>query len=81
MLNDETMAFNRALIQERITKDTLKEVYHSLKLKGYNPHNQIIGYLMTGDLNYISSYRDARLKMSKLDRGSILGAMLSEYLK
>ncbi len=80
MINDETIAFNRSLIQAKITKDTVREIYKILQEKGYNPLNQIIGYLMTGDLGYISNYQDARRKMSKIDRASLLEAMLREYL-
>ena len=65
-----TLEFDQALINE-----VLQEVFISLKEKGYNPVNQIVGYLMSGDPGYISSYKDARKKITSIDRNHIL-----EYL-
>ena len=49
------------------SKNTLREVWDSLREKGYNPTNQIVGYLISGDPGFISSYQDARKKITKLD--------------
>ena len=81
MNNDATVIFDRNLINEEKMKFIVRDVYLALKERGYNPINQIVGYLMTGDLGYISSYKDARIKMSKIDRASLLEMMLKGYLK
>lgn len=54
----------------------LQEVFISLKEKGYDPINQLIGYLMSGDPGYISSYKDARKKIVSIDRSRILEFLL-----
>ena len=59
----------------------LKEVYRSLKERGYNPTDQIVGYLISGDLGYISSYQDARRKMQSLDRSKVVEVLLDSFLR
>lgn len=59
----------------------LKEVYSALEERGYNPTNQIVGYLISGDLGYISSYKDARKKMQTIDRAKIVEVLLEEFQK
>ena len=59
----------------------LKEVYLSLKERGYNPTDQIVGYLISGDLGYISSYQDARRKMQSLDRSKVVEVLLDNFLR
>jgi len=61
--------------------ETIKYVYEVLDERGYNPVNQIVGYLISGDLGYISSYKDARNIISKLDRNRIVEIMFKEYVK
>ena len=58
---------------------TLKEVYNALEERGYNPINQIVGYLISGDLGYISSHKDARKKMQSLDRAKIVEVLLKDF--
>lgn len=58
---------------------TLKEVYEALKERGYNPTNQIVGYLISGDLGYISSHKDARKKMQSMDRAKVVEVLLDEF--
>ncbi len=60
---------------------TLKEVYVNLEERGYDPIKQLVGYLISGDLGYISSYKESRSKISKLDRNKIVEIMLKEYIK
>ena len=62
-------------------KEVLSEVYNSLEEKGYNATSQIVGYLLSGDLGYIPSYKKARNKISKLDRAELLESMFVSYLK
>ena len=60
---------------------TLKEIYFNLEERGYDPTKQIVGYLISGDLGYISSYKKSRSKISKLDRNKIVEIMFKEYIK
>ena len=60
---------------------TLKEIYANLEERGYDPTKQIVGYLISGDLGYISSYKKSRSKISKLDRNKIVEIMFKEYMK
>jgi len=77
----ETKIYDALEIQNALIADTIKEVATILEEKGYNPINQIVGYLMSGDPGYISSYKDARKKISKLDRTRILNVLVSEFIK
>lgn len=61
--------------------NTLKEIYSNLEERGYDPTKQIVGYLISGDLGYISSYKKSRSKISKLDRNKIIEIMFKEYMK
>lgn len=77
---DDTTLFDVKLIEKESAKMTLKEVYQILEERGYNPINQIVGYLMSGDPGYISSYKDARDKMLSVDRSELLAYLVSDYL-
>ena len=61
------------------TKKILGEVYEILKERGYNPNNQLVGYLISGDPGYISSYKDARRKIQSIDRTKILEVLLENF--
>jgi uncharacterized protein (UPF0297 family) len=77
---DHTMTYDKSEIHEALIEDTLKDIITSLEAKGYNPINQLVGYLMTGDPGYISSHQDARSKITRFDRAKILEVVLKEYL-
>ena len=62
-------------------KKTLDEVYHALTEKGYNPVNQIVGYIMSGDPTYINSHRHARSLIMKVERDEVVEELLTEYIK
>lgn len=62
-------------------RKTLQEVYDALEERGYNPINQIVGYLISGDLGYISSHKGARKKMKELDRAVVVEVLLKEFQK
>ena len=64
---------------ELISK-TLKDITSALKERGYNPLNQLVGYLISGDPGYISNYQDCRNKILAFDRSEILAIILAEYL-
>lgn len=63
------------------TKEILNDVYNALKERGYNPTNQLVGYLISGDPGYISSYKDARNKIQEIDRAKIVEILLTEFQK
>ena len=81
MDSDTTILFDTSLVNEKIVYDTIKDVYESLEERGYNPINQIVGYIISGDLGYISSYKEARNKIAKLDKNMIVEVLLANYLK
>ena len=81
MSQDKTSLFELKNIDTQLTIDILNEVYVALKERGYNPNNQIIGYLISGDPGYISSYKDARSKIQEIDRAKIVEILLEEFQK
>ena len=62
-------------------KEILTDVYEALTEKGYNPVNQIVGYIMSGDPTYITSYKNARSKIMKVERDELVVEMFTEYIK
>lgn len=62
-------------------KVVLSTVYEALTEKGYNPVNQIVGYIMSGDPTYITSHRNARSLIMKVERDELVEEMLTEYIK
>lgn len=81
MATDETVSFNVEREKNEKTKEILKEVYNSLKEKGYNPINQIVGYILSGDPTYITSHNDARNLIRKIERDELLEKMVEEYIE
>lgn len=80
-MNDNTMMFDVWNEREQKVENILLPVYDALKEKGYNPVNQIVGYLMSGDPAYITNYKNARNLIGKLEREEILEEILEFYLK
>ena len=80
MADETTTVYSVDEFDDQLVKSTLEEVYDALVERGYNPINQMIGYIMSGDPGYISSYKDARKKISKLERNKILEVLLKGYL-
>ena len=78
---DKTSLFNLNDIENALVSKTLLEVYRSLESRGYNPTSQIIGYLITGDPGYVTSFENARNKMTSLDREKVLEIVLQDYMK
>ncbi len=60
--------------------EILTSVYDALKVKGYNPINQIVGYILTEDPTYITNYKNARTLISHLDRDELLQELVRSYL-
>ena len=81
MSQDKTTLFDVKEIDAKMTREVLKEVYESLEERGYNPTNQIVGYLLSGDPGYISSYKDARTKIQEIDRAKIIEILLIAFHK
>ena len=80
-MTEETSLFNLSVIKKENIKRTLSEIYQILEQKGYNPMNQLIGYLMSGDASYISNYQNAREKILEIERADILEYLLKESFK
>ena len=81
MSQEQTSLFDLKEIDTENIRLTLKEIYTSLEERGYNPTNQIVGYLISGDPGYISSYKDARNKIQAMDRAKIVEILLLEFQK
>ena len=78
---DKTKVYAVSDFQDKLVKETLDDVKESLEERGYDPINQIVGYLISGDPGYISSYKEARTKISKLDRTKVIEVLVREMLK
>lgn len=78
---DNTMQFDFSKNKKDLTKAILTEVYDSLQQKGYNPVNQLVGYLISGDPTYITNYNGARALVRKLERDDILEEVIKAYLE
>ena len=81
MSEEKTTLYDINEISTENIRMTIKEVYNSLEERGYNPTNQIVGYLISGDPGYISSYKDARGKIQGIERAKIIETLLSEFQK
>ena len=76
---DKTMTFS--VSDEKEMKKTLMIVYDALTKKGYNPVNQIVGYILSEDPTYITTYNNARSLIRHIDRDELLQALVKSYLK
>ena len=81
MSQDKTSLFNLKDIDSKLFHSILDEVWEALEERGYNPSNQIVGYLISGDPGYISSYKDARSKIQEIDRAKIVEVLLQEFYR
>lgn len=79
--NDKTRTFSISQLKDLETRHTLTQVYDALVEKGYNPINQIVGYILSEDPTYITSYNNARALIRKLDRDELLKILVASYLK
>ena len=79
-MNDETMCFKVPKEEKTQIKEILREVYNSLKEKGYNPINQIVGYILSGDPTYITSHNNARSLIMKVERDELVEELLTQYI-
>ena len=78
---EPTAAFRSEVGSEEELRETIKTVYNALLEKGYNPVNQIVGYILSEDPTYITNYKGARSIMRKIDRDELLSSLLRKYLE
>ena len=80
MTEKETMKFTVPCDDKENMRRILRNVYEALTEKGYNPINQIVGYLLTEDPTYITNYNNARSNICKIDRDELMQVLVREYL-
>ena len=80
MISDKTMNFRVERDKNVKAKEILKEVYEALAEKGYNPINQIVGYILSGDPTYITSHKNARNLIRMIERDELLEKMVKNYI-
>ena len=78
--SQDTQKFDLETEKSLLVKNTMSSVKAALEEKGYNPVNQIVGYILSGDPTYVTSYKEARNQISKLDRDDLLEEIVSYYL-
>ena len=79
-MNDRTMNFSIGDQTEQEIRNILTLVYDALKEKGYNPINQIVGYILSEDPTYITTHNNARNLIRKIDRDTLLQSLVKYYL-
>ena len=77
---EKTSLYSIDEFEDTLVSSTLKEVSAALKEKGYNEINQLVGYIMSGDPGYISSHKDARGKITSVERSTIIEVLLRSYI-
>ncbi len=80
MVDDRTSVFSLYDDKERQIREVILEVYDALSEKGYNPVSQIVGYILSEDPTYITTYRNARSLIRKVDRDDLLQALVRNYV-
>ena len=81
MINQDTLIVQKNNQEEIDVKEVLATVYKALKEKGYNPVNQIVGYVLSGDPTYVTSFNNARTLITKVERDEIIEELVSSYIK
>ena len=79
-MEDVTRKF-AALDSKAEMREILSSVYNSLRVKGYNPINQLVGYILSEDPTYITNYNNARTLICRIDRDELLQELLRRYLE
>lgn len=79
-MEDMTRKFD-VVSNKDVTREILYSVYESLRIKGYNPVNQIVGYILSEDPTYITNYNNARSLICRLDRDELLQELVRSYLE
>ena len=78
-MEDSTQRFN-VVDNKSQTKEILSSVYNALLVKGYNPINQLVGYILSEDPTYITNFNNARAMIRRLDRDELLQELVRQYL-
>ena len=78
--SDPTISFSIREDKDREMKQTLSQVYNALREKGYNPINQIVGYILSEDPTYVTTHNNARSLIRRIDRDDLLHALVKSYL-
>lgn len=85
MISNHTMMLDEVLQDKLNQNETveliLTDVFEALETKGYNPINQVVGYLISGDPAYISSYQGARNKIQQIERDEIIEVLLEKFIE
>ena len=79
-MHEPTISFSIHEDKEQQMKEILTEVYDALRQKGYNPINQIVGYILSEDPTYITTHNNARALIRKIDRDELLQLLVKSYL-
>ena len=79
-MSDKTMMFKIDKEEESEISEVLQEVYEALEDKGYNPIDQIVGYILSGDPTYITSHKDARSKIRQFEVDEMVEELVRSYL-
>lgn len=79
-MQDKTMTFSLGDDKDIQMKALMQQVYEALKAKGYNPINQIVGYILSEDPTYITTHNNARSLITKIDRDELLQSIVKFYL-
>ena len=79
-MHDKTMTFSVKDERDNEMKEILSTVYQALNEKGYNPINQLVGYILSEDPTYITTYNNARSLIRRIDRDELLQALVRNYL-
>ena len=77
---EKTITYKVSQEEEELVRKTLASVYEALIEKGYNPLNQLVGYILTEDPTYITNYNNARAIISKIDRDDLLSALVEDFI-
>ena len=78
--NEKTITFSIRDEKDRELRMILSTVYEALNEKGYNPINQLVGYILSEDPTYITNYKNARSLIRRIDRDELMGALVRNYL-
>lgn len=81
MDNNDTMKINFEIDKENEVHEIIASVYDALKIKGYDPISQIVGYILSDDPTYITSYNGARSMIVKVERDELLEELVKSYIK
>ena len=79
-MTDRTIKFSIKEEHEKEIRESLQAVYNALKKKGYNPISQIVGYILSEDPTYITTYNNARSIIRRVDRDELLQSLVKNYL-